>query len=157
LHTVPTEVTKRIDALNKTLREREKEIESLQAQISKVSVHNLADRAYDYNGVKIVIESAKSDDPNALRQNAEMIKDKLESSVVVLGSVIGDKVALVCFVTKDLLNRGLHAGKIIGAAAKVAGGGGGGRPDMAQAGGKDASKIDAALNLVAGIIESQVK
>ncbi|MEN6460241.1 MAG: alanine--tRNA ligase [Syntrophomonas sp.] len=153
LRTVPAEVTRRIDALNKTLKEREKEIENLQAQISKVSVHNLADQAYEYNGIKMVIEAAKSDDANALRQNAEMIKDKLGSSVVVLGSVIEDKVALVCFVTKDLLDRGLHAGKIIGAAAKVAGGGGGGRPDMAQAGGKDITKLNEALNAAREVIE----
>jgi alanyl-tRNA synthetase len=101
----------------------------------------------------MVIEAMKSEDANALRQNAEMIKDKLGSSVVVLGSVIGDKVALVCFVTKDLLDKGLHAGKIIGAAAKIAGGGGGGRPDMAQAGGKDITKLNEALIAAREVIE----
>ncbi|MGI5921965.1 MAG: alanine--tRNA ligase [Syntrophomonadaceae bacterium] len=153
LKTTPAEVTARIEMLNKTVREREKEIEALHAQISKASVHNLVDQAYEYNGAQILVQVVKSDDANGLRQNAEMIKDKLGSSVVVLGSVIGDKVALVCFVTKDLLDRGLHAGKIIGAAAKVAGGGGGGRPDMAQAGGKDITKIDEALAAAREVIE----
>lgn len=153
LRTTPVEVTRRIEVLNKTLKEKEKEIESLQAQIAKSSTRNLAGKAYVCNGVQVVIEEVKSEDANALRQNAEMIKEKLGSATVVLGSVIGDKVALVCFVTKDLLDRGLHAGKIIGAAAKVAGGGGGGRPDMAQAGGKDVSKLSEALAAAREVIE----
>jgi alanyl-tRNA synthetase len=76
-----------------------------------------------------------------------MIRDKLGSGVVILGSPWSDKVGFVAMVTKDLLGRGLHAGKIIKEVAAAAGGGGGGRPDMAQAGGKDPGRVNEALQV----------
>jgi alanyl-tRNA synthetase len=103
--------------------------------------------------VKLLFAEVQSGDPNLLRQNAEMLKDKMGSGVVVLASAIGDKVALVCFVSQDLVERGLHAGKTVGIAAKIAGGGGGGRPDMAQAGGKDLGKIREALAAARELVE----
>ncbi len=145
LRTIPSEVSIRVDALTKTLKEREKEIESLKIKLSRVSGEDLINKAYSINDARILIEAVSGQDANSLRQNAEMLKDKLGSGVVMLGSVVNDKVLLVCFVSKELVEKGLHAGKIISAAARVAGGGGGGRPDMAQAGGKDASKLDEAL------------
>lgn len=145
LRTSVTEVGERVDLLSKTLKEREKEIETLRDRISRVFMEDLTGKAYSINGVKVLIEKTETGDANALRQHAEMLKDKLGSAVVLLGSAVENRVLLVCFVSKDLVERGIHAGKIVGVAAKIAGGGGGGRPDMAQAGGKDVGKLDEAL------------
>ncbi|PKM76041.1 MAG: alanine--tRNA ligase [Firmicutes bacterium HGW-Firmicutes-15] len=153
LRTPPIDVTKRIDALNRALKEREKELEQLKANISKASSDNVINQAYAFNGASILIAEIQSGDGNNIRQNAEMLKDKLGSAVVVLGAVVEDKVALVCFASKDLVAKGIHAGKIIGVAAQVAGGGGGGRPDMAQAGGKDTSKLGQALAAAKEMVE----
>lgn len=145
LHTSPEEVSSRIEVLNRTIKEKDKEIEKLQTSITKAGSKNLLEQAYNYKGARVLIQAVPAQDAGALREQAEMMRDKLGTSVVVLGAVTGDKVALVCFVSKELIDRGLNAGKIVGAAARAAGGGGGGRPDMAQAGGKDVSKLDDAL------------
>jgi alanyl-tRNA synthetase len=145
MHTSPDEVSNRIEVLNRTVKEKDKEIEKLQNSITKAGSKNLLEQAYEFKGARVLIQSVPGQDAGSLREQAEMLRDKLGSSVVVLGAVSGDKVALVCFVSKELIDRGLNAGKIVGAAARAAGGGGGGRPDMAQAGGKDISKIDDAL------------
>ncbi|MCX5780321.1 MAG: alanine--tRNA ligase, partial [Firmicutes bacterium] len=145
LRTNPGDLSKRIEALNRTLKERDREIEHLKLNLSRASSADIIDQAYTLSGAHILIAEIKSQDANYLRQNAEKLKDKLGSAVVLLGAVIEDKIAFVCFVSKDLIAQGLHAGKIVAAAAQSAGGGGGGRPDMAQAGGKDTDKMSDAL------------
>ncbi len=146
LRTTTNDVNDRLESLNKTLKEREKEIDNLKAKISNASSGDILSKAISFNGANLLFETVVQEDVNLLRQNAEMLKDKLGSSVVMLGAVIDDKVSLVCFISKDLVEKGLHAGKLIGLAAKIAGGGGGGRPDMAQAGGKDTAKLAEALD-----------
>jgi len=94
-------------------------------------------------------------DMDNLRGMVDELKNKLGSAVIVLGAVDGDKVNLVAGVTKDLMDQGIHAGKIIKDVATRCGGGGGGRPDMAQAGGKDPSKLQEALDAVADLVKSQ--
>ena len=94
---------------------------------------------------------------NSLRNLGDKIKDKLNSGVIVLASISGDKLSFVSMVTKDLVEKGIHAGNIIREVAKATGGGGGGRPDMAQAGGKDISKVDEALSIVPDLVKSQIK
>jgi alanyl-tRNA synthetase len=86
----------------------------------------------------------------------DWLRDKIGSGVIVLGAVMNDKPQLMAIVTRDLLDKGYHAGNIVKALAPVVGGGGGGRPDMAQAGGRDASKLDEALSAVAGVLAAQV-
>jgi alanyl-tRNA synthetase len=156
LRTVPAELTRRIEALNHSLKEKDKEIESLKVRISKASSNDIMGQAYERNGAKILIAEVKSEDANHLRQNAEMLKDKLGQAVVILAAVIDEKVALVGFASKDMAEKGIHIGKIIGAAAKVTGGGGGGRPDMAQAGGKDTTKIKEALATAQEMVEKSL-
>ncbi|MCK9314034.1 MAG: alanine--tRNA ligase, partial [Methanocorpusculum sp.] len=153
LRTSPADLSHKVESLNNSLKEKEKEIENLKGRISRAASGNLLEKAYQINGVQILVEMLEGVDPNSLRQNAEMLRDKLGTSVVMLASVIEDKVSLVCFVSKDLTAKGFHAGKIVGAAAKAAGGGGGGRPDMAQAGARDASKIEEALATARQMIE----
>lgn len=156
LRTSPRNITEKIETLSRTLKEKEKELEQLKLKLSKSSAEDLLTQAYQLKGVNILVARTESEDMNLLRQNAENLKDKLRSSVVLLGAVIEDKVAFACFVSKDLVEKGLHAGKIAGAAAKAAGGGGGGRPDMAQAGGKDPAKLEEALLVAKNMIENML-
>ena len=145
LKTTTTEVNEKIEMLTKTIREKEKEIEQLREKMSQAGNEDIINQAIAVQGVNLLFVRVDQDDANLLRQNAEKLKDKLGSAVVMLGAVIEDKAVMVCFVSKDLLDKGLHAGKLVSLAAKIAGGGGGGRPDMAQAGGKDSSKLTEAL------------
>ena len=95
---------------------------------------------------------------NELRNLGDSLKEKLGTGVVVLASSQGtDKVNLIVTATDDAVKKGVHAGNIIKACAAMVGGGGGGRPNMAQAGGKDASKLGEALETAWGVIETQVK
>ena len=153
LRTTPTDLNNRIEALHRALKEREKEVDQLKARLSKAASDDILNQAYEINGARILIAEVQSQDSNNLRQNAEMLRDKLGSSVVLLGSIIDEKVALVCFASKDLVAKGIHAGKIIGIAAKAAGGGGGGRPDMAQAGGKDVNQLNQALTVAQEMVK----
>jgi alanyl-tRNA synthetase len=91
-----------------------------------------------------------------MRQMTDWLRERLGSSVVVVGSVLNDKPQLVAAVTQDLVRRGLHAGNMVRDAAKLMGGGGGGRPDMAQAGGKDAAKLADALRIVPAWVEKSL-
>lgn len=153
LKTTPHEVSHRVEHLSRQLRERDKEIEALKAQMTKAASQDLAERAKIINGARVLIEAVPSADANSLRQNAEMLRDKLGNSIVLLGSVADDKVFFVCFVSKELIERGVNAGQVVAAAARVAGGGGGGRPDMAQAGGKEPAKLEQALSAARQMVE----
>jgi len=94
---------------------------------------------------------------DALRNACENLRSRIGTGVVVLASSHGGKVGFVAMASKDAVARGIHCGNIVKEAAKAAGGGGGGRPDMAQAGGKDVSKIDEALRLAAEAAKAQIK
>ena len=87
-----------------------------------------------------------------MRAVVDALKPKLTSAVVVLGGAADGKVALICYVTPDLVKQGKHAGKIVGELAKICGGGGGGKPDLAQAGGKQPEKLAEALAAAARIV-----
>ncbi len=153
LRAAPAEVGNKIEILQHTVKEYEKEIENMKGKISRASSEDLINKAYDLFGSKVLIEKVEAQDAGTLRQNAEMLKDKLGTGIVLLASVSQDKVSLVSFVSKDLVDKGLHAGNIVGTAAKIAGGGGGGRPDMAQAGARDKSKLDEALAAAREMVE----
>lgn len=153
LRVTPTDAVKRVEQLNKNLREKDKEIETLKSKASQATSEDIISQAVTVGDVKTLIAVVSSPDTNTLRQNAEMLRDKLGSSMVLLGAVIGDRVAFVCFVSKELVPRGLHAGNIVALAAKVTGGGGGGRPDMAQAGGKEVDKLEMAMEEARKMVE----
>lgn len=156
LKTIPSEVAHRIEQLNRTLRERDKEVEGLKLQMTKAASRDLAEQAVSMGNAQVLVQSIPWTDAHALRQNAEMLRDKLGNAVVLLGSANQDKVLFVCFVSKELVDRGVHAGQIVATAAKKTGGGGGGRPDMAQAGGKDPSKLEEALQAARKMVEKSL-
>jgi alanyl-tRNA synthetase len=121
------------------------------------SVSSATEKVTDVNGIKVVAQRVDNIDRGQLRTLVDNLRNKLGSGVVVLGSIAeidGEKkVSLICGVTKDLTAR-VQAGKIIGTVAKKVGGSGGGRPDMAEAGGKDASALDAALADVPEVVRA---
>ena len=92
-----------------------------------------------------------------MRQMTDWFRDKLGSSVVAVGAVVGEKPTIVAAVTSDLIDRGLHAGNMVRHAAKLMGGGGGGHPTMAQAGGNDGARLDEALQSVSGWVKANLK
>ena len=106
------------------------------------------------NEVPVLAASIPNVDMNNLRTMADELKQKIGSVVLVLGSVNEGKVNIIAGVTKDLMDKGYHAGKIVKEVASICGGGGGGRPDMAQAGGKDPSKLNDALDFVEEYVKS---
>jgi alanyl-tRNA synthetase len=153
----PAEVPDRVEYLLRQLREKEKELETLKSRMEKEKATDVLNQAVKVKDISVLTAEIQASDMNSLRENAELLRDKLGSSVVILGSRIDDKVGFAAFVSKELTGRGLHAGKIIGQVAKIAGGGGGGRPDMAQAGGKDPEKIGEALQAAREIIEKSLQ
>ena len=123
-------------------------VEALQSELAKIEAESLLNRAEVINGVKVLAAKVSSCTPDVLREMSDLLRDKLGSSIIVLGTIFDDKPAFIAAVTPDLVARGFDAGKIIREVAKIAGGGGGGKPTLAQAGGKDKSKLDEALGLV---------
>jgi alanyl-tRNA synthetase len=105
---------------------------------------DLISQAREVNGVKVLSTRTDVGDPKALREVADQLRNKLQSGIVVVGGVAEGKVALVAAVSADLVSK-YHAGKIVGALSGEVGGKGGGRPDMAQGGGTQPDKLDAAL------------
>jgi len=147
LKTSPANVVAVIEKLQTQLRDRERELAELQRSAAGNIVEELASNAREVAGIKLVNYQATGlSDADAIRTLADEILNRLRSGVVILGADIDGKVSLAVKVSKDLVDKGVHAGNVIREAAKVAGGGGGGRPDFAQAGGKDPSKIGDALS-----------
>lgn len=157
LKSSPQDSLRKVDSLNAELKNSEKEIERLRNKLVSSSVDDILANAVDFKGVKAVAARFDQLDMEALRNTGDMLKNKLGSGVVILASGFGGKVSFVAMASGDAVGRGVHCGSIIREAAKAAGGGGGGRPDMAQAGGKDASRIDEALKLALATIGEQVK
>lgn len=154
LKTNPKDVVSRIETIMVETKQLQRENESLSAKLGNIEAGNLLDKVGEVNGIKVLAASVSGVDMNNLRNMADDLKNKLASAVVVLGSVDEGKVNLIAGVTKDLVEKGYHAGKIIKEVATRCGGGGGGRPDMAQAGGKDASKLESALKFVVEYVKS---
>ncbi|MGU9538102.1 alanine--tRNA ligase [Clostridium tepidum] len=139
------------------MKEKEKEIEALKLKLASGAEDEILNKVKEIKGVKVAAAVVKDIDANALRELGDKIRNKMQSGVVVLGSDYKGKVLFVAMATKDTVNKGIHCGKIIKEIATIAGGGGGGRPDMAQAGGKDPNKLEEAIKTVETVVESLVK
>jgi len=153
----PQDIVRKVEALTSELKESEKEIERLRGKLVSSSLDDVLSRAVEVKGIKVVTARFDQLDIEGLRNTGDSLKSRMGSGVVALASSYGDKVSFVITATKDVVEKGIHSGNIIREVARIAGGGGGGRPDMAQAGGKDVSKIDEALRHVISIVETQVK
>ena len=147
----PFEVAARVDKLAAELRARDKELAELRQKLATGAGRDLMADVREVGGVRVLAARTDVTDPRALREVGDQLRDRIGSGIVVLAGADGEKVSIVAVVTKDLTGR-YHAGKIAGAVAEVVGGKGGGRPDMAQAGGTDPSKVDQALQKVFEIV-----
>ncbi|PLS15601.1 alanine--tRNA ligase [Bacillus sp. M6-12] len=150
----PKDLPERVEAILTDMKELQRENESLSAKLNNIEASGLVNNAKEIDGVKVLAAKVQAADMNSLRSMADDLKQKLGSAVILLGSVQGEKVNLIAAVTKDYIDQGYHAGKLIKEVAARCGGGGGGRPDMAQAGGKDPEKLDAAIGFVEEWIKS---
>ncbi len=157
LHAKPEEVSNAVQSLSAQNQQLQKELAQLRQKMAQQETKSLLDNAVEVNGVRLLATQVEAPDIDTMRQMTDWFRDQLGSSVVVLGSVINDKPMLIAAVTNDLIPRGMHAGNLVRDAAKIMGGGGGGRPNMAQAGGKDSDKLPEALGSVAGWVEENLK
>ncbi|PLX50524.1 MAG: alanine--tRNA ligase [Desulfobacteraceae bacterium] len=148
----PDIVPQRVEKMLVHQKSLEKEIDRLKVKIASEAVDDIEADVKTVNNVKVLAKKVTVDQPAALRDLADRLKDKMQSGIVVLGSAAGNKAMLIVIVSKDLTDR-FHAGEIVKQVAAVVGGGGGGRPDMAQAGGSKPEKLDAALEKAYEIVE----
>jgi alanyl-tRNA synthetase len=150
----PEELPDRITSLQSELRTSQKELETLKVQLAIAKSDSLLQTAETVGDHKIIVAQLEDVDPESLKTAAERLLQKIGNGAVVLGSVPeADKVSIVAAFSPEVNKKGLQAGKFVGAIAKICGGGGGGRPNLAQAGGRDASKLPDAL----GQAESELK
>jgi len=157
LKCAPAESVSKIEAIQSENKALGKEIESLKEKMAGGGIDDMKNNAVDVNGVKVICGKIPGADVNTLRKIGDNMKDAFESEVTVIASEADGKVTLVCSANKNAVAKGVHCGMIIKEIASHVGGSGGGRPDSAQAGGKDASGIDNALNGALEMVKSQVK
>jgi len=148
----PADLVDRARQTAEHMKELERELESLKAKLRKAEAGG-GDDIHTFGAIKAVSKEVSASDMDELRQQADLYRDMVGSGVVILGAQFNEKVSFVVTVTKDIAGKNFHAGNIVKEVAKVTGGGGGGRPDMAQAGGKDASKMAEALALGLKLVE----
>ena len=149
----PGAVPQRIEKILSLQKSLEKEVEQLKVKVASLSAGETEVEIKTINGIKVLARKVLVDNPAALRDLADRLRDKIKSGIVVLGSLAGSKVLLITVVTKDLTDR-FHAGNIINQVASIVGGSGGGRPDMAQAGGTKPEKLDEALEKVYEVVKN---
>ncbi|MBI3742750.1 MAG: alanine--tRNA ligase, partial [Chloroflexi bacterium] len=153
LHATPGEIASRVSSLMEELERERKRVASLERDLARRQAESLPSQAQQVDGVTVLTAQVNVPSADALREMAEWLRDKLGSSIVVLASVVDGRPRLVASVTPDLVKQGHHAGKILMETATYTGGSGGGRPEFAQGGGKDASKIKEALALVPHLVK----
>ena len=147
------EVPSKVKTLIGELEAERKRALSLERELSRKVAGNLVDQVEQLNGVTVLVAEVPAVSMPSLRELGDTLRDKLKSAVVVLATVYNGKPNFLAMVTPDLVDKGFHAGDIINQVAKVAGGGGGGKAAMAQAGGKDPTKIDEGLRLVHKLVQ----
>jgi alanyl-tRNA synthetase len=152
LNTSEEDLTAAIERQLEQIKQLERQLEGLKRKAAGSQAQGLLDEVREVKGVRVVAAQVQNADREALRQMADTLRQKLGSGVVVLASAEDGKVALITAVTKDLIPR-LHAGKIVQELAKMVGGSGGGRPDLAEAGGKDTSAIESTLGNVYPLLD----
>lgn len=147
------DILDKVQLLNEDNKIQRKEIEKLRSKLSSNVAEEIIDKMQVLGDVNLIVYRANDMDMDGLRSLGDDIKSKIDSGIIVLASVKDGKISFIVALTKDLVKKGYSANNIIKPIAQATGGGGGGRPDMAQAGGKDVEKVDYALSLVADLIE----
>ena len=152
----PAEAAEKIAHMQAEIKELHSENESLKAKMAQEAVGDVMNQVKEVKGVKLLAVSLNDVDMNGLRDLGDQLKEKLGEGVVVLASVNGGKVNLLAMATDGARKAGAHAGNLVKGMAAVVGGGGGGRPNMAQAGGKNPEKVPEALKKAEEILEGQL-
>ncbi len=141
----PEEAESRLEDVFEELRGAQKELAHVRESQARSSVEDLLSRVQDVGGVKVLAAQVQAEDVATMRRMTDWLRDKMRSGLVVLGAEIGGKPILIAAATRDVVEKGIKAGDVVRAIAPIVGGGGGGRPQMAQAGGKDPAKLPEAL------------
>ena len=156
LKTTPDLLMEKIQELADANKQKEKTIEGLKQKFAGDLVVDIHQKMAIINGVQVTIADLEGVGMDELRNVGDLLKDRMGSGIVLLGSVADQKVNFIAMATKEIVKRGFHAGKVIKEVAMIAGGGGGGRPDMAQAGGKEPEKLQEALAKGETLIREQL-
>lgn len=157
LKTGENDVTARVEALVCEVKEKDKEIQALNAELTKIKSADMLSAPVDVDGLELYVAKLDGATPDALRTMGDDIKAKSDNAVAVIAGVNADKASIVAVCGKNAVSKGVKAGDLVRSVASIAGGGGGGRPDSAMAGAKDLSKLDEALAAVESIVKSLVK
>lgn len=157
LKTKEDSLSQKVTSLIEENKSLSKELHDMKTKMSLQAIDSVLDSKVDVNGVNLVTTKFEGMDMNTLKEVADNLRDKLVSGVVVLANMSDDKLNLVATSTKDAVDKGVHCGNIVKTIAQIAGGKGGGRPNMAQAGAPDVSKVDEVLNHASEVLKSQVK
>jgi alanyl-tRNA synthetase len=157
LGAAPEEVDRAVLRLMGELHEQQKEIAELRRELARLEFQALLQHVQVVSGVQVLAARVRAADEETLREMTDWLRNRLDSVVIVLGAVINEKPSFVAAVTPDLVERGLKAGTLVKQVAQVVGGGGGGRPALAQAGGRDPSRLDEALALVPMLVEQSLQ
>ena len=152
----PSQLADKIRHLQAENKELHSELESVKSKMAKEAMGDVSDQVTEVKGVKLIAAKVDDVDMNGLRDLGDQLKEKLGEGVIVLASAAGGKVSLVAMATDEAVKKGAHAGNLIKGIAGLVGGGGGGRPNMAQAGGKNPDGIDAAITKVSEVLEGQL-
>ena len=157
LKTTPASLIERAEHLMAELKSLQSENESLKSKAAKDALGDVMDQVVEVNGVKLLATKVSGVDMNGLRDLGDQLKAKIAEGVVVLMSDLDGKVNMVAMATDGAMKKGAHAGNLIKGIAALVGGGGGGRPNMAQAGGKNPAGIDEAITKSAEVLKEQIK
>jgi len=148
----PDEVDQKVSLLLGELQGQTREVARLRREIAQRDFEELLSQVQDVRGVKVLAAQVEAAHMDTLREMSDWFRSRMRSGVIVLGAVMDSKPGFVAAITPDLVERGLHAGQLVRQVAQVVGGSGGGKPTLAQAGGRDASRIGEALSLASDLV-----
>lgn len=157
LKTGESEIQHRITAVVNELHEKDKTIQKLNVELSKLKSADAFSKPVKIGDIELYVGRVDGTTPDALRKMGDELKEKSGNTVGIIAGVLGDKASIVAVSAKDAVSMGVKAGDLVREVAKLAGGGGGGRPDSAMAGAKDITKLDDALSKVADIVKGMIK
>ena len=152
LQTAPSDIEERITAILEQISSANNQIQKLERQMSALAASALLDEVQIVNEIKVLISVTEDPSAELLRSTGDWLRDQLGKGVVAIGSIVNGNPMVVCMITPDLVEKGMNAAHMVKEVAKIIGGGGGGRPESAQAGGKDSNKLREALSIVPGMI-----
>ena len=152
----PDKLKEKIEHMLAEIKTLQSEVESLKSKAAKDALGDVMDQVKEVNGIKLLATAVEDVDMNGLRELGDQLKEKLGQGVIVIASSANGKVNLVAMATEEAMAKGAHAGNLIKGIAALVGGGGGGRPNMAQAGGKNPAGIPDAIAKVEEVLKEQI-